>query len=96
MSKKVHPYAHRMVILRDWKSRWFATDKKYADFLRADIFIKEFLTKKLRKFTKKQKTVLYVLLCLLILIISISATVAYQHFQQQQTQQFFSLFEHIQ
>jgi small subunit ribosomal protein S3 len=48
MSKKVHPYAHRMVILRDWKSRWFATDKKYADFLRADIFIKEFLTKKLR------------------------------------------------
>lgn len=48
MSKKVHPYAHRLVILRDWKSRWFATDKKYADFLRADIFIKDFLTKKLR------------------------------------------------
>jgi small subunit ribosomal protein S3 len=48
MSKKVHPYAHRLVTLRDWKSRWFATDKKYADFLRADIFIKEFLTKKLR------------------------------------------------
>ncbi len=48
MSKKVHPYAHRMVILRDWKSRWFATDKKYSDFLRADIFIKEYLTKKLK------------------------------------------------
>mgnify|MGYP003526117462 CR=1 FL=1 len=48
MSKKVHPYAHRLVILRDWKSRWFATDKKYADFLRADIFIKDFLTKKLK------------------------------------------------
>lgn len=48
MSKKVHPYAHRMVILRDWKSRWFATDKKYSDFLRADIFIKEYLMKKLK------------------------------------------------
>lgn len=48
MSKKVHPYAHRMVILRDWKSRWFATDKKYSDFLRADIFIKEYLAKKLK------------------------------------------------
>lgn len=48
MSKKVHPYAHRLVTLRDWKSRWFATDKKYSDFLKADIFIKEFLTKKLR------------------------------------------------
>ena len=48
MSKKVHPYAHRMVILRDWKSRWFATDKNYSDFLRADIFIKEYLLKKLK------------------------------------------------
>jgi len=48
MSKKVHPYAHRLVMMRDWKSRWFATDKKYADFLRADIFIKEYLVKKLR------------------------------------------------
>ena len=48
MSKKVHPYAHRMVILRGWKSRWFATDKKYSDYLRADIFIKDFLMKKLK------------------------------------------------
>lgn len=48
MSKKVHPYAHRMVTLRDWKSRWFATDKKFSDFLRADIFIKEYLAKKLK------------------------------------------------
>ncbi len=48
MSKKVHPYAHRLVTLRGWKSRWFATDKKFSDFLRADIFIREYLTKKLR------------------------------------------------
>ena len=29
MSKVVHPYAHRLVILRDWKSRWFADEKKF-------------------------------------------------------------------
>ncbi|PCI20855.1 30S ribosomal protein S3 [Candidatus Wolfebacteria bacterium] len=48
MSKKVHPYAHRLVILRDWKSRWFATDKKYQSFLRADVLMREYLVKKLR------------------------------------------------
>lgn len=48
MSKIVHPYAHRLVILRDWKSRWFATDQKYKDFLRADVLIREFLEKRLR------------------------------------------------
>jgi small subunit ribosomal protein S3 len=48
MSKKVHPFSHRLVTLRDWKSRWFAADKKFADYLRADIFIREFLLKKLR------------------------------------------------
>ncbi len=28
MTHTVHPYAHRLGIIRDWKSRWFATDKK--------------------------------------------------------------------
>jgi small subunit ribosomal protein S3 len=50
MSKIVHPYAHRLVILRDWRSRWFQVPKKYKDFLKTDIFIREFLQKKLRGF----------------------------------------------
>ena len=50
MSKIVHPYAHRLVILRDWKSRWFATENKYKDFLKCDVLIREFLEKKLRGF----------------------------------------------
>ncbi len=50
MSKIVHPYAHRLVILRDWKSRWFATEQKYKDFLKSDVLIREFLEKKLRGF----------------------------------------------
>ncbi len=48
MSKTVHPYAHRLVILRDWKSRWFAPLKKYQDFLKSDVLLREFLEKKLR------------------------------------------------
>jgi small subunit ribosomal protein S3 len=49
MSKVVHPYAHRLVTLRDWKSRWFA-DKKYKNLLQSDVVIREFLMKKLRGF----------------------------------------------
>lgn len=48
MSKVVHPYAHRLVILRDWKSRWFATDIKYRENLRGDVLVREFLEKRLR------------------------------------------------
>jgi small subunit ribosomal protein S3 len=48
MSKVVHPYAHRLVVLRDWKSRWFATDKKFVDNLKVDVTIREYLEKRLR------------------------------------------------
>jgi len=50
MSKIVHPYAHRLVMLRDWKSRWFAGDKKYQENLKTDVLLREFLDKKLRGF----------------------------------------------
>ncbi len=48
MSKVVHPYAHRLVTLRDWKSRWFATDANFVENLKVDITIREFLEKRLR------------------------------------------------
>ena len=47
MSKIVHPYAHRLIILRDWKSRWFAGDKKYQENLKLDVLLREHLEKKL-------------------------------------------------
>ncbi len=50
MSKVVHPYAHRLVILRDWKSRWFATNKNYVAQLKADVTMREFLEERLRGF----------------------------------------------
>lgn len=49
MSHVVHPYAHRLGIIRDWKSRWFGADtKKYRAFLKTDLTIREYLQKKLR------------------------------------------------
>jgi len=47
MSHTVHPYSHRLGILRDWKSRWFGVNKKYRDYLKADTLIREYLLKKL-------------------------------------------------
>jgi len=48
MSKIVHPYAHRLIILRDWKSHWFADPKKYSEYLKGDVLVREYLEKKLR------------------------------------------------
>ncbi len=48
MSKIVHPYAHRLGILRDWRHRWFAAGPKYQEYLKADILLREFLQKDLR------------------------------------------------
>jgi len=48
MSHTVHPYSHRLGIIRDWKSRWFGTKEKYVEFLRGDLVIRKYLDKKLR------------------------------------------------
>jgi small subunit ribosomal protein S3 len=48
MSKVVHPFAHRLGILRDWRHRWFATGAQYQAYLKADILLREFLQKEMR------------------------------------------------
>ncbi len=49
MTHTVHPYAHRLGIIRDWKSRWFSNSKAgYRNNLKVDTGVREFLTKKLR------------------------------------------------
>lgn len=48
MSHKVHPYSHRLGIIRDWKSRWFGTKEKFKSMLKVDIAIREHLNTKLR------------------------------------------------
>ncbi len=48
MSKVVHPFAHRLGILRDWRHRWFAVGTQYQAYLKADILLREYLQKELR------------------------------------------------
>lgn len=49
MTHTVHPYAHRLGIIRDWRSRWFAADKKtFRENLQVDAAIRTYLEKKLR------------------------------------------------
>lgn len=49
MTHTVHPYAHRLGIIRDWKSRWFAkTPLEYRTNVMIDATVRRFLTKRLR------------------------------------------------
>lgn len=48
MSHTVHPYAHRLGIIRDWKSRWFGVNAQYRQYLKCDILLREYLEKKMR------------------------------------------------
>lgn len=49
MTHTVHPYAHRLGIIRDWKSRWFAKSPlEYRTNVMIDTTIRRFLTKRLR------------------------------------------------
>ena len=49
MTHVVHPYAHRLGIIRDWKSRWFVRDRKqFKEYFKADTVIREWLKKRLK------------------------------------------------
>jgi len=49
MTHVAHPFVQRIGIIRDWKSRWFATDKKkFREYLRTDAAIRKLLEKKLK------------------------------------------------
>ena len=53
MSPTVHPYSHRLGILRDWKSRWFISRLKtpqYRANLKGDVLLREYLEKTLRPY----------------------------------------------
>ena len=51
MTHVVHPLAHRIGIIRDWKSRWFGGSREeYRTFLRGDVLLVDYLNKRLRGF----------------------------------------------
>jgi small subunit ribosomal protein S3 len=47
MGHKVHPTGIRLGISKDWNSKWFAGKREYAQYLAADLKVRELLQKKL-------------------------------------------------
>jgi len=47
VGQKVNPHGLRVGIIKDWDSKWFASDKEFADLLIEDHKIREYLKKKL-------------------------------------------------
>ena len=48
MTHTVHPYAHRIGIIKGWKSRWFSTHAKFRKDLKCDVLLREWMEKKMR------------------------------------------------
>lgn len=49
MTHVAHPYAQRLGIIRDWKSRWFSAHPKlFREYLRADTEVRGFIDKRMR------------------------------------------------
>ncbi len=48
MGQKINPVAFRMGGNATWQARWFATGRKYAEYVAQDIILREMLMKKLR------------------------------------------------
>ena len=50
MTHTAHPYGFRLGIIRDWRSQWFARDKKrYREMMREDFLVRSFLEKNLSR-----------------------------------------------
>ena len=47
MGHKVHPTGIRLGISKDWNSKWFANKRLYAEYLTADLKVREMLRKRL-------------------------------------------------
>ncbi|MGH8042366.1 MAG: 30S ribosomal protein S3 [Rudaea sp.] len=47
MGHKVHPTGIRLGISKDWNSKWFANKREYAQYLSADLKVRELLHEKL-------------------------------------------------
>ncbi|KKP89247.1 MAG: 30S ribosomal protein S3 [Berkelbacteria bacterium GW2011_GWA2_35_9] len=45
MGQKISPLSNRLMITKDWKSRWFASGKNYRDKLIEDIKMRDFIIK---------------------------------------------------
>jgi len=47
MGQKIHPTGFRLAVTKNWSSKWFANSLNFADMLKQDIEVREFLKKRL-------------------------------------------------
>ncbi len=47
MGQKVNPIGFRLAVQKDWRSKWYAPEKEYTEFLHSDIKIRKYLKDKL-------------------------------------------------
>ena len=47
MGQKVNPIGFRLAVTKDWRSKWYAPEKDYVEFLHADLAIRSYLKGKL-------------------------------------------------
>ena len=47
MGQKVNPIGFRLAVTKDWRSKWYAPAKEYADFLHSDLQVRKYLKRKL-------------------------------------------------
>lgn len=47
MGQKVNPIGFRLAVQKDWRSKWYAPEKEYTEFLHSDIAIRGYLKNKL-------------------------------------------------
>ncbi len=52
MGRKVHPYGFRLGVIRDWKSRWYAEGRDYADYLEEDRKIRDKVYSEMRELSR--------------------------------------------
>ena len=52
MGRKVHPYGFRLKVIRDWKSRWYAEGRSYANLLDEDQQIRQLVEQEMRRRSK--------------------------------------------
>lgn len=48
MGQKVNPIAFRLAVNKDWRSKWFATGKDYANKLHEDLAVRDYIKKNLQ------------------------------------------------
>jgi small subunit ribosomal protein S3 len=49
VGQKVNPVGFRIGVIRDWESKWYASNKDFGTLLMEDVKIREFLKKKLKE-----------------------------------------------